>query len=66
MLRKSISWMAILSIALLCACGTNKKLKSAMAENDQLKTQINQLNTQVTDLKKQVTDLTSANSSLTT
>jgi chemotaxis protein MotB len=65
MLVKKNIWIAILVIAVFSSCGTNKKLKSAMAQNDQLKAQNSQLQSNVNDLKKQVSDLTATNTSIT-
>jgi chemotaxis protein MotB len=65
-MKKKLSALAVLAgIILLCSCGTNKKLKSAMAEIDQLKAKNSDLTNNVNSLQKQVSDLTASNKSIT-
>jgi chemotaxis protein MotB len=72
MMQKTNIALALLCSVFLFACGTGKKLKASMAENDQLKSQnatlankIVALQTNNDGLQKQVTDLSSSNQQMT-
>lgn len=56
--------LLLISIAFLSSCVSQKKYKSAVAQAEQLQTQVNDLNNQVSGLQKQVTDLTDNNKAI--
>jgi chemotaxis protein MotB len=65
MKSKSLFLSLLLGIIIFSSCVGSKKYKSAVAETEQLKSQLTELNTQVSGLQKQVSDLTAQNKSIT-
>jgi chemotaxis protein MotB len=65
MLRKIMIPVMLVAVAAFCSCGTNKKLKAANAENEQLKATVSQLTSKNNDLQSKVDQLTASNKSMT-